>query len=1123
MTWLTLTSDSIFSLVSLILAAAFSLYLLRLPHKTRATGFLLGTMGATAAGFVCMLLVTCIAGPGSPVDSIHFLRLSQIFGILSIVFFLQFAFAFLTNPFPAEARVALLFSVLLTLISILGLFSVLPFGIAALSLLALELWVLQVLLRKVVRLSSENINDGEADSSLPAWRYLLHPKGRAARAHRAFALLSALTLITGILGILHNTGVISNEAQIDVLALIYPFILLGFITVYVNHTPEPITFQVRLVGLTLATMLTLLNLAALMVIASLDPISIFTGGPLSMPERQTLHFEPTSDGGYRVIETPFSLEDDPGRRLSVHLGKSAEHVDFGFSFPFAGGIWSEAHVSFFGTMTFGGSSSIGSVFTFWASRHPAIAVLKTVPDEMDVYARQDSGRVAITWKMIPAEGPKQVNTAQLTLFPSGAFTMSYDYAGAHVVHRGINPGGEHSSVRELSFTEEVPFTVPAGTFLLEDTYLSNRREIHEYIVPLFWLILGSTLFILTVFPLSFRAILTQPLEHLLAGMRRVDAGEREVNVHVAINDEIGRLTGHFNQMTDSLRNAEAELRAYAEQLEERVADRTAELEASKTQLEDQARRLQELDTLKSRFFANISHELRTPLSLLLGPLSDARGHGDARRLLDQAPLMYRNAERLLSLINQLLDLAKLEVGSMQLHAQRVDLVRFLREQVLVFAGRAEREQLHLLFDTQEPELWGYFDYDKLETITANLLSNAIKFTDAGGKVRLELRCLDETAEITVEDTGVGMATAELAHIFDRFYQVDGSSTRSYEGTGIGLALVKELVELHRGEIGVSSKRGFGTRFTMRLPLGAEHLSPAEIDESDPAEAIGVETAECEPSEQPVEVHGPIDEPLPLEKAVARDAIQPLVLIVEDNPDMRAYLRSLLEEDYRILEAGDGSIGLTLARKAEPDLVLSDLMMPIMDGYELCRILKEEEALGHVPVVLLTARADDESRLEGLGLGADDYIQKPFQGEELLLRVENLIEVRRRLRERFSRQTVLGPGEIIVASKDDQFMERVREAVEAHLGDTNFGVDWLADEVGLSRRQLSRRVKAAVGLSPSGYLRMMRLERAAQLLGQQAGSVQDVAYRIGFRDTEHFSKLFKQAFGVLPSKYQATKT
>jgi signal transduction histidine kinase len=245
--------------------------------------------------------------------------------------------------------------------------------------------------------------------------------------------------------------------------------------------------------------------------------------------------------------------------------------------------------------------------------------------------------------------------------------------------------------------------------LLEDTYLPNRRIIHEHIVPLFWLVVGSALFILIVFPLSFRAILTRPLECLLAGMRRVDQGEREVDLPVVINDEIGRLTHHFNRMTGSLGEAEAELRAYAGELEDRVNARTAELEASKEQIEAQAHRLQEIDALKSRFFANISHELRTPLALLLGPLSDARERTDAERLLGQAPLMHRNAERLLALINQLLDLAKLEAGSMHLHARRIDLVRFLREQVLVFAGRAEREKLRLLFDTKETELWGYFD------------------------------------------------------------------------------------------------------------------------------------------------------------------------------------------------------------------------------------------------------------------------------------------------------------------------------------------------------------------------------------------------------------------------------
>jgi DNA-binding response OmpR family regulator len=302
-----------------------------------------------------------------------------------------------------------------------------------------------------------------------------------------------------------------------------------------------------------------------------------------------------------------------------------------------------------------------------------------------------------------------------------------------------------------------------------------------------------------------------------------------------------------------------------------------------------------------------------------------------------------------------------------------------------------------------------------------------------------------------------------------------------------------------------------------MPLGQDHLSPAEIDESVSREKETVETP-------PEQIEKPATaEPVEEDWEPASDAARPLVLIVEDTPDMRAFLRSLLEENYRVIEAADGAAGLALAKQAEPDLVLSDLMMPVMDGYALCRAIKEDAALDHVPVVLLTARADDESRLEGLGLGADDYLQKPFQGEELLVRVENLIEVRRRLRDRFSRSVAIGPSQVEVSSVDEQFMDRVREEVEAHLGDMNFGVDWLADEVGLSRRQLGRRLKAAAGLSPSGYLRLMRLERAAQLLSQQAGSVQEIAYQVGFRDSDYFSKLFRQAFGVAPSAYPVDET
>ncbi len=539
-------------------------------------------------------------------------------------------------------------------------------------------------------------------------------------------------------------------------------------------------------------------------------------------------------------------------------------------------------------------------------------------------------------------------------------------------------------------------------------------------------------------------------------------------------------------------------------------------EQLKEQVMEQADRLRAMEGVKSRFFVNISHEFRTPLTLILGPLQDALdgafGPVD-ERLQQQHRIMQRNATRLLRLINQLLDLSRLEAGRLELHAHRADLVPLLKRLVATFASRAERNGVQLQFHAAPEPVELYFDADKLEKVFINLLSNAFTFTPEGGKIRVAVEQGADKAggfvEVTVRDTGHGIPAEALPHLFDRFYQVDRSTTRMHEGTGIGLALVKELVVLHGGEVRAESEAGFGSTFFVRLPLGSDHLDPAVLAEETP-EAASAPPALVESG--PLEA-SPQDDP---EETPPQDA--PLVLVVEDNADMRAYLKAHLAGSYQIEEAEDGAQGLARARATQPALVISDVMMPQMDGYALCRALKTDEKLNHIPVILLTAKADEASKLEGLETGADDYLYKPFNAQELLARVENLIEIRRRLRQRFSGEVILGPSQIAVPSAEAVFLERVRDVAEAHLGDGNFGVDWLADEVGLSVRQLRRRLKAATRLSPGGYLRMMRLQRAAQLLEQQAGSVAEVAYQVGFQDPDYFSRLFKQTFGVSPSEY-----
>ena len=572
--------------------------------------------------------------------------------------------------------------------------------------------------------------------------------------------------------------------------------------------------------------------------------------------------------------------------------------------------------------------------------------------------------------------------------------------------------------------------------------------------------------------------------------------------------------------------------ARALNLERLVEQRTHDLRTEKEKTEEQAERLQELEKVKDRFFTNISHEFRTPLTLILGPVEDALG--GAYGTLDptlrrQLEVMQRNGHHLQSLINQLLDLSKLEVGHMRLQKQPGDLIAFLKEIVLAFSALADRQHITLQFHPEQAAFPLEFDDEKLEQVVTNLLSNAFKFTPKHGKIRVSVRALDAAAgsfaEIRVKDTGQGIPADELSLIFDRFHQVDSSMTREHEGTGIGLALAKELVELHGGELGVESEQGFGSTFIIRLPLGKVDLGLDDLIEAPPR--ISSDDAPRKPlpvDPMLVQAEGDLQGTAPMRGALVEQSEDgsgegsPVIVIVDDNADVRAYLKSHLAAYYRIVEAADGVEGLEKAYAERPDLVISDVMMPKVDGYDLCRTLKTDPDLSHIPVILLTAKASEQDKVEGLGTGADDYIYKPFNAEVLLARVENLIEIRRLLRQRFSREVVLQPSRVSVTSVDADFLEQVNQIIETYLENSNFGVDWLATEVGVSPRQLQRKMKKLTDLSPGGYIKMMRMERSAQLLEQRAGTVAEVAYRVGFNDPGYFAKEFRKLFGVSPSEY-----
>ena len=528
-------------------------------------------------------------------------------------------------------------------------------------------------------------------------------------------------------------------------------------------------------------------------------------------------------------------------------------------------------------------------------------------------------------------------------------------------------------------------------------------------------------------------------------------------------------------------------------------------------------KLRELDRLKSRFFADVSHEFRTPISLILGPVSQMLEESPSPEHTRKLRLVRRHAQYLLRLISQFLDLSRLESRKMPLQVAPGELMDDVAGIISAFSEISESRGVCLQFERPpatstegiEP---CYFDRDVLEKILNNLLGNAFKFTPDGGTVTVEGRWTAEYVEIVVSDSGPGIAPEHLPHLFDRFYQVEG--TRSREGFGIGLALVKELVELHRGTVAVESEPGKGTRVAVRLAVARDQFRPDEIvdDTGDARQTIQALQA---PS-----VHGRSDVPALTVSPAPPDAdARRTVLIVEDHADLRRFLRDQLQSEYRVVEARDGAEGLERAGAILPGLVLSDVMMLEMNGFELCRALKTNERTAHIPVVLLTAKAGREDRLLGLNTGADCYLVKPFDPQELLARVRNLVDQRRLLRERFSASVVLKPSEVEAAPADQAFLSRLLAVVESNLEDPEFDVERLGRAIGLSRSQLHRKVRALTKQPPTMLIRSIRLERAAELLARRTGSVAEIAYSVGFSSQAYFAKCFREQFRSSPKEYR----
>ena len=522
-------------------------------------------------------------------------------------------------------------------------------------------------------------------------------------------------------------------------------------------------------------------------------------------------------------------------------------------------------------------------------------------------------------------------------------------------------------------------------------------------------------------------------------------------------------------------------------------------------------KLQELDRIKTNFFTNISHEFRTPLTLILGPLEKLMNENKNEQLQLQYKLIHRNADNLLKLINQLLDLSSIDAGKMKLNMDKVNAITFIKGITASFRPLANIKNIQLEFSSNLEQLDTFFDKDKFEKIISNLLSNAIKFTNEKGKICVSISIDNsEVIEIVVEDNGIGIPGDELQNIFNRFSKVESSNIVG--GTGIGLALVKELVELHKGSISVESELNKGSKFKINLPLKIEYYKNVQFE--DDSQKDKAEQSKEKPAEEKVNIK---TEKQDQDIEDLADNV-PIVLIVEDENDIRNFIKENLSKEYKILESENGKDGFQKSIEHIPDLIISDIIMPEMNGIELCKNIKTDERTSHIPVILLTAKSSVENKLEGLETGADDYLTKPFNISELHVRISNLIEQRRKLRERFRREILLEPKDIAVTSADEKFLYRVSDIIEKHIADYNFTVDNFAREIGMSRMQLHRKLNAVTGQAASDFIRNFRLKRAAKLLKGKHGNIGEIAYDVGFNNPSYFSECFKKLFGVLPSEY-----
>lgn len=662
------------------------------------------------------------------------------------------------------------------------------------------------------------------------------------------------------------------------------------------------------------------------------------------------------------------------------------------------------------------------------------------------------------------------------------------------------------NIRYATYTNLEPgnYTFMVKASNNEGVWGDNVRTVKIVILPPWW----STLwFRITALVILIALFLS------LYRMRIATYKRRQKNLENKVEQRTGQLKAAMNNLKEKNEEIEQQKHSIEEKLHI-LEKQKAEIIKQKDEVMRISKKLHETDQTKLKLFTSISHEVRTPLTLILAPINSLIKITNNSAALEKLQVIQKNAKHLLNLINQLMDFRKLEASKMEIKPMKGDIVRFIKNLYGAFNLFASNHQINYTFTSNTNSAFCMFDPDIIEKILYNLLSNAFKFTPFKGEIIVFIKLFfdnnneAEKISISVKDNGKGIPEDEIPHLFTRFYRAN-SNKSNYPGTGIGLSFVKSLVDLYNGKITVESSPGKGSNFIVDLPLTHKNQKIQKSKITFDVDNYNYKSYY-------------FDQQLPKRKTDIKDKNinpdAPVILIVEDNTELREYIRDEFIEQFNVHEAENGEEGVAKAKEIMPDLIISDLLMPKMTGSGLCQRIKEDAITNHIPVIMLTAVTSDNKKLESFTKGADAYITKPFNSEELIIRAKNLIDSRKKIKEKVAKELIMQPEEVKINSSDDKFLKQTMKIIEEHISDTEFTVDYLASQMGMSNSQFYLKLMAITNHSPLNFIRKIRLKRAVQLMKTNEYRISEIAYNVGFQDPKYFTKIFKKEFKMTPSEY-----